>query len=57
MPLPLIMAVGGRYSLFFAIDGTITEGITIAGGETEFGDCVTLDGCYQVLAGLRAVGI
>jgi hypothetical protein len=57
MPLPLIMAVGGRYSLFFAIDGTITEGITIAGGETAFGDCATLDGCYQVLAGLRAVGM
>lgn len=57
MPLPLIMAVGGRYSLFFAIDGTITEGTIIAGGETTFGDCATLDGCYQVLAGLRTVGI
>ncbi|KAL6149969.1 hypothetical protein ACJQWK_02536 [Exserohilum turcicum] len=57
MPLPLIMSVGGRYSLFFAIDGAIAEGITIAGGETAFGDCATLDGCYQVLAGVRAVGI
>ncbi|KAH8732083.1 hypothetical protein GQ44DRAFT_698439 [Phaeosphaeriaceae sp. PMI808] len=56
MPLPLVMAVGGRYSLFFAIDGTVAEGIAIAGGESAFGDCAMLEGCYQVLAGLRMVG-
>ncbi|RMZ66335.1 Methyltransferase type 11 [Pyrenophora seminiperda CCB06] len=56
MPLPLIMAVGGRYSLFFAIDGAIEEGISITGGETAYGDCATLEGCYQVLAGLLLVG-
>ncbi|KAF9728458.1 hypothetical protein PMIN01_13591 [Paraphaeosphaeria minitans] len=53
MPLPLITAVGGRYSLFFAIDG---EEIKIVGGESNFGNTATLEGCYQVLEGLKRVG-
>lgn len=54
MPLPLIATVGGRYSLFFAIDGE--DEIGIVGGESDFGNTTTLEGCYQVLAGLKAVG-
>ncbi|RMZ71365.1 Methyltransferase type 11 [Pyrenophora seminiperda CCB06] len=42
MPLPLVAAVCGRYSLFFAIDG---EEINIIGGKTNFGDTATLVGC------------
>ncbi|CAG5184114.1 uncharacterized protein ALTATR162_LOCUS10917 [Alternaria atra] len=56
MPLPLIMAVGGRYSLLFVIDGSMGQGIRVFGGEAAFGDCASLEGCYQVLAGLRRVG-
>lgn len=54
MPLPLITTVGGRYSLFFAIDGE--DEIKIIGGESDFGNTATLEGCYQVLAGLKRVG-
>jgi len=54
MPLPLITIVGGRYSLFFAIDGE--DEIRIVGGESDFGNTATLEGCYQVLAGLERVG-
>ena len=54
MLLPLITAVGGRYSLFFAIDGE--DEIRIVGGELDFGNTATLEGCYQVLAGLERVG-
>lgn len=54
MPLPLITTVGGRYSLFFAIDGE--DEIRIVSGESDFGNTATLEGCYQVLAGLEKVG-
>ncbi len=54
MPLPLITTVGGRYSLFFAIDGE--DEIRIVGGESDFGNTATLEGCYQVLVGLERVG-
>jgi hypothetical protein len=54
MPLPLIKTVGGRYSLFFAIDGE--DEISIVGGESDFGNTGTLEGCYQVLAGLEKIG-
>lgn len=54
IPLPLIATVGGRYSLFFAIDGE--DEISIVGGESDFGNTATLEGCYQVLKGLTSVG-
>ncbi|KAF2676451.1 hypothetical protein K458DRAFT_410409 [Lentithecium fluviatile CBS 122367] len=43
MPLPLITTVGGRYSLFFAIDGE--DEVRIVGGESDFGNTATLEGC------------
>ncbi|KAH8696943.1 hypothetical protein GQ44DRAFT_779394 [Phaeosphaeriaceae sp. PMI808] len=46
--------LGGRYSLFFAVDGE--DEIKIIGGESDFGNTATLEGCYQVLAGLKGVG-
>jgi hypothetical protein len=48
--------MGGRYSLLFAIDGPVGQGLRVVGGETAFGDSMALEGCYQVLAGLRLVG-
>lgn len=54
MPLPLIIAVGGRYSLFFAVDSE--DEIKIVGGESDFGNTATLEGCYQVLTGLKRIG-
>jgi hypothetical protein len=37
MPLPLVIAMGGRYSLLFAIDGPVGQGLRVVGGETAFG--------------------
>ena len=53
MPLPLIAAVGGRYSLFFAIDGEYE--IRMIGGKSDFRNTATLEVYYQVLAGLGKV--
>jgi hypothetical protein len=54
LPLPLITTVGGRYSLFLAIDGE--DETRIIGGESDFGNTATLEGFYQVLEGLERVG-
>lgn len=40
--------------MFFAIDGE--DEISIVGEESDFGNTATLEGCYQVLAGLERIG-
>jgi hypothetical protein len=51
MPLPLIMAAGGRYSLLFTIDGSAGQRIRVVGEETALGIVQAWRGVTRFLPG------